>query len=76
MKKVTASKFKTSCLEIWDEIRVTRQPVLIYKGRRIVAKLIPFGAPPKDFLGCLTGVVEIVGDIESPLWPKGLQEVQ
>jgi hypothetical protein len=69
MKKVTASKFKTNCLKILDEVCVTRQPVLIYKGRRVIAKLVPYGGPPKDFLGCLAGVMEIMGDIESPLWP-------
>ena len=69
MKKITASKLKTNCVEILDEIRVTRQPVLICQRRKIVAKLVPFGAPPKDFLGCLKGFMEIVGDIEAPLWP-------
>jgi antitoxin (DNA-binding transcriptional repressor) of toxin-antitoxin stability system len=69
MKKVTARKFKTDCAKILDEVCVTRQPVLIYKGRRIVAKLIPFDARPKDIFGCLAGVMEIVGNIESPQWP-------
>jgi hypothetical protein len=69
VKKVTTKKFKMSCLKILDGVCVTRQPVLIYKGRRIVAKLTPFGAPPEDLFGCLAGVMEIMGDIESPLWP-------
>jgi antitoxin (DNA-binding transcriptional repressor) of toxin-antitoxin stability system len=72
MKKVTARKFKTNCLKILDEVIVTGRPVLICKGKRIVAKLIPFDAPPKDFLGCLAGVMKITGDIESPLWPTDL----
>jgi hypothetical protein len=69
VKKVTARKFKTDCLKILDEVCVTRQPILIKKGRSIVAKLIPFDGRPKDIFGCLAGVMEIVGDIESPLWP-------
>jgi len=72
MKKVTASKFKTNCLKILDEVCVTRQPVFIYKGGKAIAKLIPSDVPPQDFLGCLAGVIEIVGDIESPLWPTGV----
>jgi hypothetical protein len=69
MKKVTTKKFKINCLKIQDEVCVTRQPVLIYQGRRIVAKLTPFVAPPVDFFGCLAGVMAIMGDVESPLWP-------
>ena len=63
MKKVTTSKFKKDCSKILDEVCATRKPVLIYKDRRMVAKLVPFGAPPKDFLGCLRGIIEITGDI-------------
>jgi hypothetical protein len=66
MKNVTVSKFKKNYLKILDEVCVTRKPVLIYKGRRIVAKLIPFDAPSRNFLGSLAG------NIKSPLWPTGL----
>jgi hypothetical protein len=32
-----------------------------------VAKLVPLDTRGDDIFGCLKGVVEIVGDIESPL---------
>ena len=72
MRKMTAKSFQTNCLEILNEVSLTREPVLICKGKKIIAKLVPFGAPPKDFLGCLASIMKITGDIESPLWPTKL----
>ena len=38
---------------------------MITKRGRPVAKVVPAEVRPKDIFGCLAGVVEIVGDIES-----------
>ena len=50
-----------------DEVRATRQPLLITKKGRPVAKLVPAEKQPDDIFGCLKGEIEIVGDIESPI---------
>ena len=68
MKKVTLNRFKTNCGKILDQIRKTREPVFIYQGKTILAKVIPYRVPRKRFFGALTGKMKIVGDIESPLW--------
>jgi prevent-host-death family protein len=67
MKTVAAGKFKAQCLSIMDEVNATREPVLITKNGRPVAKMVPAEAEPKDVFGCLRGVMEIVGDVESPV---------
>jgi antitoxin (DNA-binding transcriptional repressor) of toxin-antitoxin stability system len=43
--------------------------VIITKNGRPVAKLVPVDPIAKDSLGSLVGIIEIVGDIESPPRP-------
>ena len=69
MKTMTASKFKVQCLKVIDRVNATREPVLMTKNGRPIGKLVPAGLPKEDFLGCLVGIIEIVGDIESPVQP-------
>ena len=69
MKTIAAAKFKAQCLRIMDEVHDRRESVLITKKGRPVAKLVPADAPPKNIFGALKGVIEIVGDIESPVDP-------
>jgi antitoxin (DNA-binding transcriptional repressor) of toxin-antitoxin stability system len=52
-----------------DEVRSTREPVLITKKGRPVAKLVPAEIQPEDIFGCLRDEIKIVGDIESPIIP-------
>jgi len=75
MKKMSAAQFKARCLAVMDEVRATRDPVLITKRGRPVAKLVPADATRDDFIGRLEGVVRIVGDIESPVEPLESWEV-
>jgi prevent-host-death family protein len=75
MKKMAAGEFKTQCLKVMDRVNSTREPVLITKKGRPVAKLVPADTATKDFLGSLAGVIEIVGDIESPVEPAEAWEV-
>ena len=67
MKTMRAGEFKARCLKVMDQVRATREPVIITKRGRPVAKLVPVDRRGDDIFGCLKGVVEIVGDIESPL---------
>jgi hypothetical protein len=50
-------------------VNATRESVPITRNGRPVVKLVPIDKEAKDFLGCLAGVIEIVGDIESPIEP-------
>ena len=67
MKTMGAGEFKARCLKVMDQVRATREPVTITKRGRPVAKLVPVETRGDDIFGCLKGVVEIVGDIESPV---------
>jgi prevent-host-death family protein len=69
MKTIPAGQFKARCLRLMDEVRTTREPVLITKKGRPVAKLVPAESQPEDIFGCLKDEIKIVGDIESPVVP-------
>jgi len=69
MKKIAAGKFKAQCLKVMEQVRTTREPVLITKRGQPLAKLVPAEKLPDDFIGRLEGIFTIVGDIESPIVP-------
>ena len=69
MKRIAAAKFKAHCLKLMEDVRKTRQAVVITKRGRPVAKLAPLDDARDDFIGRLDGMFEIVGDIESPIEP-------
>jgi prevent-host-death family protein len=67
MKTMPAGQFKARCLKVMDDVQSTREPVVITKKGRPVAKLVPAVEPADDFLGKLSGVMKIVGDITQPI---------
>jgi len=67
---MTASEFKARCLRVMEEVRTRRESVLITKKGRPVARLVPAEKPREDIFGCLKGIVQITGDIESPVVPS------
>ncbi len=67
MKTMPAGEFKARCLRVMDDVQLTREAVVITKKGRPVAKLVPAGPPSEDFLGKLSGVMKIVGDVTQPL---------
>jgi len=75
MKRMAAGKFKAGCLTVMEEVRATREPVLITKRGRPVAKLVPPDTSSDDFVGRLEGIVRVVGDIESSVEPPESWEV-
>lgn len=69
MKKIPAAEFKARCLALMEDVRSTKQPLLITKRGKPVAKLVPVQEEEDDFIGRLKGIFRVVGDIESPLDP-------
>lgn len=67
MKKMAAGAFKSKCLKVLDEVQAKREPVIITKRGKPVAKLVPVDNNPNEIFGFLKGKVEIVGDIVSPI---------
>lgn len=67
MKKIAAGKFKAHCLSLMEDVRSTREPLVITKRGKPVVKLVPADDDKDDFIGRLEGVFRVVGDIESPI---------
>jgi len=66
MKTIAAAEFKARCLILMEDVRKTREPVVITKRGKPVAKLVPLDKGGDEFIGRLKGIIESVGDIESP----------
>jgi prevent-host-death family protein len=69
MREIPLNKFLARCLAILERVQKTKEAVLITKGGRPVAKLVPAEEVPREFLGRLDGIVKIIGNIESPTEP-------
>ena len=69
MKNIPAGEFKARCLALMDDVHSTREPVVITKRGKPVAKLVPADAAKDEFIGRLKGKIKVVGDIESPVVP-------
>jgi prevent-host-death family protein len=69
MKMSAAGEFKARCLQIMEDVRTKRIPVLITKRGKPLAKLVPPDDQPPEIFGCLAGKIEILGDIVSPITP-------
>ncbi len=65
MKTLAAAKFKAACLAVIDEVEVKREPVVITKNGRPVARLGPVEiAEDEDPLAVFRfGKGRIVGDV-------------
>ena len=70
MKKIAAGEFKARCLSLMEDVRSTREPLIITKRGKPVAKLVPAEGQPENIFGCLRDEIEIVGDILSPAVPS------
>jgi prevent-host-death family protein len=67
---MAAGKFKATCLAVMDEVQAKREPVVITKNGKPVAKLVPLEKQEEDPLAIYRfGKGRIVGDIVSPITP-------
>lgn len=69
MKTIPAGQFKAKCLQIMDEVASGREPVLITKRGKPVARLVPMD-PVRSILGYMAGRMEIVGNITESSWDE------
>lgn len=63
---IGAGDFKAKCLQLIDDVAVHREPLVITKRGKPVAKLIPVPPEPSLF-GALQGSVLAEADIISPI---------
>jgi prevent-host-death family protein len=70
MRTMAAGKFKATCLAVMDEVQAKREPVVITKNGKPVARLMPVELPQeKDPLDAFYfGKIEILGDIMAPIY--------
>jgi len=66
---MAAGEFKAKCLQVMDQVRSTRTPIVITKRGRPIAKLVPAEEYRSTAFDSLKGKIEILGDIVSPLVP-------
>jgi prevent-host-death family protein len=69
MKKIAAGEFKARCLTLMEDVRSTREPIVITKRGKPVAKLVPVTSKKDDWIGRLNGQFKVTGDIVSPVVP-------
>jgi len=66
--KITATEFKAKCLKLMDEVAKSREPIIITKRGRPVAKVVPIEPEERgSWFGYMAGTLEITGDIISPI---------
>ena len=73
MRTMAAGKFKAQCLAVMDEVQSKREPVLVTKHGKPVAKVMPLDlSEEEDPLEAFRfpGKIEIVGDIMAPLYSE------
>lgn len=63
---IGAGDFKARCLKLLDDVARTREPLVITKHGKAVARLVPI-PPESELFGALAGSVVQEGDIVSPL---------
>ena len=65
--QIPAGRFKAECLQLMDQVRDTREELVITKRGKPVAKLVPVDDSPQPLFGMMAGSVQIHGDIVEPV---------
>ncbi len=63
---IGAGEFKAKCLQLLDEVAAHREPLVITKRGKPVARLVPM-PPEAQLFGALAGSVLGEGDIVAPV---------
>jgi prevent-host-death family protein len=69
VRTIPAGRFKATCLALLDEVESKREPVVVTKKGRPVARIMPMPLESRDpIFGFYRGKLDIVGDVISPLY--------
>jgi len=66
-KSVPATQFKIHCLALLEEVRETRQPLLVTRHGKPVAEVIPYTPKDADRANPLKGSIVYQGDLIEPI---------
>ncbi len=69
MEEIAISEFKAKCLALLERVRKTKKPIRITRFGKPVADVVPpaAGGERSEWLGSMAGMMDIVGDIVSPV---------
>jgi prevent-host-death family protein len=69
IREIAISKFKARCLSLLEEVSKTRTPLRVTRRGKAIADVIPTTSETEErsWIGCMSGSIEIVGDIVSPV---------
>jgi prevent-host-death family protein len=69
-KTVAATEFKAHCLALLEEVRETRQPLLVTRHGRPVVEISPYVPKDASRTNPLKGSILFQGDLISPIDEK------
>jgi prevent-host-death family protein len=75
-QEVAISEFKAKCLSLLEQVSKTKSPLRVTRRGKAIADVIP-ACPESDersWIGSMSGSIEIVGDIVSPVVDMGTIE--
>ena len=69
IQEIAISKFKAKCLSLLQEVSKTKTPIRVTRRGKAIADVVPASseADERGWIGSLSGSVEIVGDVVSPV---------
>jgi prevent-host-death family protein len=69
IQEIAISKFKAKCLSLLQEVSKTKIPLRVTRRGKAIADVIPATSEgdERSWIGSLSGSVEIVGDVVSPV---------
>jgi prevent-host-death family protein len=68
--EINATELKAKRLKLLDKIAHTREPIIITKHGKPVAKVVPIAEEAEQLhtgFGCMAGTIKITGDIVAPI---------
>jgi prevent-host-death family protein len=70
LRTVAATEFKEHCLAMLEEVRKTRQSLLVTRHGKPVAEISPYVPPDRDAVNPLKGSILYQGDLIAPIDEK------
>jgi prevent-host-death family protein len=69
IQEIAISKFKVKCLSLLQEVSKTKTPLRVTRRGKPIADVIPASSEgdERSWIGSLSGSVDIVGNIVSPV---------
>ncbi len=69
IREIAISKFKARCLSLLEEVSKTKTPLRVTRRGKAIADVIPTSseAEERSWIGSMSGSIDIVGEIVSPV---------